>query len=289
MTSNHHYVPQFLLRRFATATRRKHRSVYQLWVRDLKERRTFRANVRDVAAQAGFYRPQVHTGDPEILERSLADLEGACAPALQRLADACSWQRVLPEDRETLALLVLTLYARGPRVRRTFSEIPLLLRDGLKAKGDCVTPELDEYLEQASNADPVPAQASLIIEIARHYPALAARRWVLLIPPVGNRFPCADSPVLLENPLPAGPRSNLGLLSKGVNIMMPVSPHVMLMVADPIHGLPDLRVLHLGVEEFRTVQLLTAAQAERFVYGRDVNDVDLPETAWAGAPTMQVV
>lgn len=289
MKQTQHYVPQFLLRQFAVERRRRHRSVHQVWVKDLKDGRSYLAAVPDVAAEAGFYRLRVGGPEADWLEEQLGRIEDQAALALGRLAESFNWQGHTDRDRVTLAIFLISLYTRGPRVRRNLAEMAGQVLEHFQAIGETIAPELQRELEAAQASDPVPHHAGVIIETARNYPTLVERSWWLLVPPIGSCFICSDCPVLMENPIPAGLKSNMGLLVTGVILYLPLSPHLMLMVADSVHGLPDRRVHHIGAEEFRRLQWLTGFHSERFIYGRAPDDLVVPEGSWVGGRRPQIV
>ena len=285
-----HYVPQFLLRRFALQRRKRHRAVHQIWVKDLKQDRSYVSAVGDVAAEAGFYRLREGGPDADWLEQQLSAIEEIAAPAVARLAENFDWHAHTDEDRVTLSIFMISLYTRGPRVRRNLSEIAGQVLERLDAQGDPPAPSLRAELEAAQASDPVPNHSGVILDTARSYGALVERSWWLLVPPVGSRFICSDGPVLLENPLPAPPhRGNVGLLVDGIVIYLALSPHLMLMVADSVHGLPDHGVRHIGAEEFRRLQWLTGFHTERFIYGRAKEDLVVPEGSWVGGRRLQIL
>lgn len=286
-----HYVPQFLLRRFALEGRRKHRSSYQLWVRDLKEGRTFPASVSDVAAETGFYQPRAGGPDKDWLEERLSQIESYAAQAVGRLAGSFNWSGHTEDDRITLAIFLITLYTRGPRVRRSLAEMPSQVLEHFRLLGETLAPELQKQLEEAAASDPVPAHSGVILETARMFRSLVERSWLLLVPPVGSRFMCGDCPVLMENPVPAPHQgmSNMGLMCPGVMLYLPLTPNLMLAVVDSVHGLPDRQVRHIGAEKFRAIQWLTGFHTERFVYGRASEDLMIPDGAWVGGRRSEIV
>ena len=279
-----HYVPQFILRRFGVERRRRHRATYQVCVRDLIEEKTFHASVADVAAENGYYQLRKEgreTGGTDWLEEQLAAIETLAAPAVARLANTFGWLHHTEEDRVTLSIFLTTLYTRGPRVRRSMIEIPEQIMESLREDGDELAPELRRQLEEMQAADPVPQHAGVIWETARCcYQAIADRSWWLLVPPVGSRFYCSDCPVLMENPVPTGHRGNMGLLVRGVMLYLALSPNMMLMVADGVHGIPDRRLHHLDSMQFRQLQWLAAWHTERFIFGRAPEDLIVPHGAW---------
>ncbi|MGH7827157.1 MAG: DUF4238 domain-containing protein [Candidatus Binatia bacterium] len=289
MKQTQHYVPQFMLRRFALKRRKRHRSVHQVWVKDLTAQRAYIAAVPHVAAETGFYRPRAGGPDADWLEAQLGKIEDLAAPAIARLADSSNWQAHTDEDRVTLAIFLIRLYTRGPRVRRNLAEMARQVLEHFKAIGETTAPELQRELEAVQASDPVPDHAGVIMETAKNYPALVERSWWLLVPPIGSRFISSDCPVLMENPILAGLKSNMGLLVTGVIVYLPLSPYLMLMVADSIHGLPDRRVHHIGAQEFRNLRWLTGFCTERFIYGRSPDDLFVPEGSWVGGRRPQIV
>jgi len=167
--------------------------------------------------------------------------------------------------------------------------MPRQVLEHFNAIGERLAPELQRELEAAQASDPVPGHAGVIIEAAKHYAALVERSWWLLVPPIGSRFICSDCPVLMENPTPAGLKGNMGLLVAGVVLYLPLSPHLMLMVADTIYGLSDRRVRHIGEQEFLYLRWLTGTYTERFIYGREADDLEVPEGSWVGGRRLEIV
>ena len=66
-------------------------------------------------------------------------------------------------------------------------------------------------------------------------------KWTHLTNRTSSPFWCSDSPVTLYNPIDAGPRGNLGLACKGIQLFLPLSPYLALAACDPITyaGLPS--------------------------------------------------
>src|SRR5436309_3905175 len=93
----------------------------------------------------------------------------------------------------------------------------------------------------------------------------------------------------MENPVADGLKNNMRLLVAVVILYLPLSPHLMLMVADSIHGLPDRQVHHIGAQEFRHLQWLTDLHTERFIYGRSPEDLVIPEGSWVGGRRPEIV
>src|SRR5437870_2036922 len=124
-----------MLRRFALKRRRRHRTVHHVWVKDLKGERAYLAAVPDVAAERGFYHPRDGGLYVDWLEERLARIENVAAPAIARLIESHNWQAHTDEDRVTLAIFLISLYSRGPRVRRNLAEMAGQILEHFKAIG----------------------------------------------------------------------------------------------------------------------------------------------------------
>jgi len=79
--------------------------------------------------------------------------------------------------------------------------------------------------------------ASGIPSLAKQFTShLLDKHWAVLTPPHGETFYVSDSPVALNNLVDRGPRGNLGLQCEGIEIYLPLSHSLCLMVLDPLDG-----------------------------------------------------
>ena len=85
--ANHHIVPQFYLRNFATGSGRKAR----ITAFESKTGLSFKTAVRNVGAIRHFNRIEVQGQDPNALENALAEVEAQIAPALDAVIAAASF------------------------------------------------------------------------------------------------------------------------------------------------------------------------------------------------------
>ncbi|WP_081761955.1 DUF4238 domain-containing protein [Saccharomonospora piscinae] len=103
----HHYVPQFLLLRFADARGR-------LSVHRMTEQRAYKSNVRDIG-HTNFghtlYWPGVDP-DHSFMETGMSDIEGAAATVSESLRNSRT-RNVTPENREVLGFLIALQWARS--------------------------------------------------------------------------------------------------------------------------------------------------------------------------------
>ena len=101
-TKHQHYVPQFYLREFASAEE-------QVWVYDKVTDKAFQTAVRNVAGERYFYDSEeieALTGDRQLVEKYLSNLEGEFKEKIERLLQrlrAGEFQRLHPETRSVIA------------------------------------------------------------------------------------------------------------------------------------------------------------------------------------------
>ncbi|MER5980653.1 DUF4238 domain-containing protein [Streptomyces sp. NPDC001857] len=114
----HHYVPQSYLARFGRGD--------MVRVRRRCPPKTHLANVKNVAAETGFYTVTDDNGMPSTaIEHELSGLEGRGLAALRRIDETGMPPAVGTDDRELLCLYLAVQMARTPRKRT----IPLFGRN----------------------------------------------------------------------------------------------------------------------------------------------------------------
>ncbi|MDQ1027016.1 hypothetical protein QF035_004598 [Streptomyces umbrinus] len=106
----HHYVPQSYLARFGHGE--------QVRVRRRLPAKTHLANVKNIAAETGFYTITDENGAPStVIERELCELEGTGLAALRRIDETDMPPLPGSDDRELLCLYLAVQMARTPRKR----------------------------------------------------------------------------------------------------------------------------------------------------------------------------
>ena len=122
--ANHHVVPQFYLRSFATGIGRKAR----ITAFDHRTGKRIVASVRNVAALRHFNRIKDKDGqETNALEDAMSEIEGEWAPLFREVVDAGSFPS--SNHREAILTLVATLSIQSGRFRQTsedFTARPIL-------------------------------------------------------------------------------------------------------------------------------------------------------------------
>ncbi|NDP37539.1 MAG: DUF4238 domain-containing protein [Rhodoferax sp.] len=213
----HHYVPQAYLAAFTTTGRKDG----QFFVLDVESSRAFRTSPGNVAAERDFNRVDIEGHSPDAVENGLAPFEGNAIDAIRRVVETQSF----PSDSDwNLILNLLALLAvRNPRLRGSFnrsreqtfriiadllaSDKKLWDRHMQKAKDageqypNVSFQEFKSFVERGNYNFVFHPEGNLRTEfnaLDKILPILGQRIWsVLVAPPEGPEFICADHPVTL--------------------------------------------------------------------------------------------
>ena len=215
VSRNHHYIPQFYLKRFLDSSLSKE----QLCVIDKIERRHFPANPRNVGAKRDFNRVDIPGMPSDVVEKSLSDIEGEVARVLKYVEDNAT----LPKgtDMETLLYFVALLYGHNPQFRDNLgSSETIVIKQILKVL--LFNPDrYESWAQQERDAGrevPEYEEAKRFAEegnfdiryghghhlryelqsVDEILPLLRRRQWSLFIAEEGaSDFVCSDRPVVL--------------------------------------------------------------------------------------------
>ena len=298
--NRHHVVPQMLLRRFADDNGR----IVMVSREDLSL--TVTTGVKNAAAESGFYRidaddidPASQAGhDPELVERTLAQVEGLARPLLDALVAG-----VLPtfEERYRISQFAALQHVRGPGFRADMNRLgTLVARDRLRQtvtsgraaaflreRGAPASLKDAEALIDSALAETGPtlvmSRPHAVLEAMRHaldvvQPMLYSRAWHVL------RF---DAPALLLSDAPVAvwsPPAPDGLpvgVANAAETYLPLSRQAVLIITDQrVDDAPDVVVDGAGRERARRVNSAVASNGHRWVFHHPDDDplatVELP-------------
>jgi hypothetical protein len=213
-----HYVPQFLLRKFAGDNEK-----LSVFTRSLGL--SFQASPKDVACQRYYNAAKLESGevDTQAIEKELSRIEGSGSAAVHALL---SGAMPTAEQREDFALFLTSQDFRSPRRRQDFADMLLGLEHN-KFDGDTVksvesyvraviqasakSDELDvtklsdesELKVEEDGTISVSIEATIrTLSAAKHFaPVVSKMDWHLLRAPRGKTFIISDSPVQLYESL----------------------------------------------------------------------------------------
>lgn len=279
----HHYLPEFYLAGFTLSGDREDK----LWVLDQEQDKCWQTRPANIAHQRDFYRVDIEGVEPDAVEKSLGQFEGAAAEIFQEIDKT----RQLPtgEPLDILVNFVALQAMRVPAHRQWYEEQAARLskwrlefalgdpraykalqasmaRQGEEMPEDIAREDLLEFLRDDSRYTiEIPREASIqhMAEVAEGIlPVLAQRSWSLAVATDDrDDFICSDRPVILA-PTEPNPPLFLGFGMRKTEVIMPLNRQMAIVGqyeseaqvfdADPLAvGLFNQRTLHF---------------AERFVY-----------------------
>jgi hypothetical protein len=250
-----HYVPRFLLKNFVTGKKE------QVWVFDKATGKRFRTNVRNVAAETGFY--DFELKDAKLtLEPALSDLEGKTATILKPIIRQASLESLTQEDRHTLSYFLAVQFVRTKQWREMWAAFSEDFAESLRKRG--INPDQIEGYKAPSEKDLKLEAVSAIVTRAKEFaPHFLSKTWVLLKATRNHPFYIGDNPVAMYNNISHGPYGNIGLAVRGIEIYLPLSSHLTLAMWCPSH----VEELRKTVKNIALIRSVDAATADRFSAG----------------------
>jgi hypothetical protein len=280
-----HYVAQFLLSKFATGKKNK----AKFWVLDKRDGNVYPCAVRDVGHENYFYEYHGEGGDFELeglMER--LDSKGG------GIIDSITKSARLPHEEKDMVWLsyyVAAQILRTPFVRNEMENFRQLIiqkwgTDIHASQEDTKT--IGEYGPEDAKA----SSLRLIKDVPVFAKILQEKTWCLCEAPGPMSYIVSDNPVVRHNMIDRGPRGNLGLRNEGIEVYMPLSPKLALHVMCPklataalitpevgpaySRALIDGSPVRLAPENVEFVNSLQVIWAERFVYAKKREHLDLP-------------
>ncbi len=215
---NQHYVPQCLLRQFAS-------NKEQICVFDKAEEKEFVTSIRNVAAEHGFNDFQDEVG-LESAEGFFTGLESNFASLLRRIIEAESIKFLNAEERVQISIFIAVQQLRVKSSRQRLQSVYETIRSFIVSHGDdpAKVEGFEELSEQQLHNSGIEL-VSIAKDTARYY---LDKQWYLAKTPDGMDFYISDTPVTMHNDFEYPGRGNLGLDVKGIQIFMPISPQLSL-------------------------------------------------------------
>lgn len=249
---NHHYVPEFHLRRFATGPKR------EVAVFDKKFGKFGLRPAASSARALDYYLVPGASADERLsVEREFARLENLIAPLIARLDAADPGHvRFAEVERHNLAMYAAILHTRVPAYRddalKRAQELatdpdamgladPIDFRRSMRRRGrkdsDAEFEALRLGMVQAVESDdfsvtvrPMASLGGVTAAVKLGVPLMLGREWELLREPAWPGLIIGDQPVGLFSHGSLAP--SIGFGSPGVQIFMPLSPRTLLLISD---------------------------------------------------------
>lgn len=282
---NHHFVPQYYLKGFATPRSKDGKlSVY-----DLKRGKSFTTRPRNVASRRDYNRVEIEGVDPNIVESQLAMLDSQADQAFRRVIAARS---IASHEDFSFVLTLIAQVAitnpafrdmRGGMIRQmgtammhnmvSTRERWAAVTEGAASDprigGDPIAFEEARTAVERGDIEVVPAKENLIGQEWQLWPAvlplLEARQWTLFVAPAGSAgFATSDRPFSLRWSDPAlrdgfyGP----GLGCTDTNLTFPLSRDLALVGRFDAGG----GTIEIDETMVAAINLMTFSSAMRQIY-----------------------
>lgn len=275
-----HYVPKFMLRRFAIDPRNKKSLIYKL---DVVTGRPSRVNPVNEVVQSHYYRIELPDGTIDDTADELLDrFESEAAPRIARLASA---NQDMPNDMDVfwLANFIASLKPRTPAGREQLREMDVQLAE-LSAEVRLSDPR--EWPETVSEEERLQMLDDLrrgvlgfastpSREVGLMFAALEKTagvlfdemRWRFLCAPEGHCFVLSDDPVNHYDPTPKMKDAGASYVSSpNAKTVIPLDPSLVL-VLEPAAA-RSVRHEAATPKDVDDLNLLIYAQAAGAIYGQ---------------------
>lgn len=219
-----HYVPQVYLRNFAIQRKKG----FFVCCFDKVTREIFKPNVKNVANQTGFYNFTTQDGEKVSIESFFNETESKVKFALKSLIEKPVFSVLLKNSpifakyfalQESRTLIFRDVHDDTIRLAnaRLNTEIPFFLE-----------PTVDDTKE---------FQARYLIDMTDFFADVLLRlKWILVTNQTNMPFWTSDNPIVRYNPHKSELVGNLGLESPGIQLHIPVSPILAIIICDPFEN-----------------------------------------------------
>lgn len=212
----HHYVPIFILKHFTKGKKP------QIYVYDKSNDNQFHTNIKNIAAENGFYDLEVDDG-ALTLEPGLAHLEENTSGIIKKIIKQKTLKILDEHEVAILAVFLAVQFVRTKEHRLRFEHLGELFAQKLRDMG--ATEE--NIAEQTKSATGLPEDKLIglrsVLGAKEFVPHFLNKVWVLYETTHKYPFYISDNPLTLHNEVDHGPYGNIGLAVKGIEIYLPIS------------------------------------------------------------------
>lgn len=222
-SENHHYVPQLLLRNFASPKKKQH----YIHVFDKHNGRTFNTNVSNIASERGFYE-FTHEGKSSDFEGLYSKLETKVSDAFKEIILSSNLKSISNENKDWIYIFIAMQQCRSTNFRAMTKSIDEQFVDRLKDMGADPN-NVHGYKPFSDDEDIKKFSIYFAFKSSEQFATLLKSKvWFLLKTDDAHPFWIGDNPVTLHNETENPHGGNLGLALKGIQIHLPLSPNLTL-------------------------------------------------------------
>jgi hypothetical protein len=248
---NHHYIPKFYLRHFASTENKRQIGLYN-YDNDIFINA---ASIKDQACEKFLY------GEDDELENALAVLEGYTADILEK---TIQYLMQPPEQNRAYKILLECVLYQMFRTNKAGKECNEMISSGVKEVFKHTSIYKEKY--QGQNIEflhPEPAHLSLLLS-NEALPLMKYLSCKLIVNATNQPFVTSDNPVVKYNQFLEAKgldHGTTGLAVKGLQLFFPIHPFLMLIFYDPIvYKLKERSSFRIVVDNKNDINLINGLQ-----------------------------
>lgn len=216
INTKQHYVPKFYLKNFGEL----------LYAFDKTTLEQFRTTPKKIGMESNFYGGEVE--GLSSLEKAFSSLEYDSSKAIHELIKTENYELLTDKSKINIHKFLSLQYIRTPAHRKEIVESHnYILNEVAKSKG----------FEDANVKLTEQSEIGVHLESIKDYPLYAIligrMKFMTMINKTSTPFWTSDNPVCFDNFVPSA-MGNLGIINRGIQIHIPISPKILLVAVDPI-------------------------------------------------------
>lgn len=273
-----HYVPRFYLKNFSVGNAGKF-----LFCFDKSNSHIFGISIKKAACEKYFYDVEK---DGQTMERELSKVETISSSTIRKLIEVEDLGKLKWLERVSLANFLVIQEFRTKEMRLTFIDMCKKLRDTLSKHK--LSPEMKKEIEEMNteefydrfHIDMLKKSSKVFVDL------ILGMKWILIENDTKTKLLTSDHPVNRYNPIDMYPLGNLGYLSEGIQIFLPLTPTLSICIYDLAlyFKYPDkMRATRDNIVFQNSLQVQWAT---RFLYS-DNNDFSLVNTVLTDHPELR--
>ncbi len=252
LTIRSHFVPQFYLKNFGDKI-----YFYDKTTGDIKE-----SNASNIALKKDFYGPTDENKSNPV-ETSMSQLEGNANAVISKIIDTLDYVKLSKKEKIDFCSFVALQYLRTQETRMRIIQSANKLFDEIAKRKEVTDAEIRHTKEGETGAHR---------NIMKEFDPISAAlgQMGVLVCSNSTKIPLwtSDNPVNLHNEFDQFPFGNLGIVSKGIEIHIPLSPTVKIAFFDPITFKKEMLPELFTMEEAQVIHSnhLQTSWSTRFMF-----------------------
>lgn len=211
-----HFVPRFYLRNFGE----------KIHCFDKKEERKFTSNPENISVKSDFYGGE-YDGLPS-LETAFSKIEQTHSLAIKKLLEKRDYYKLSHDEKVSICEFLALQFLRTESARNSMKHV---FDEFLNLATKHVVPQ---HLKVTLTDNAMTGQHLGMIKEYKKYAVLFYNmKFVTCENHTGIPFWTSDNPITKQNEYDKNPLGNLGIVNRGIEIHLPISPNMAIWALDP--------------------------------------------------------